>query len=179
MFTCSQCPTSFKNKTLLKVHLVKHLIGIKIDFFLFRFRLITCSPVCNVPSPSRTKPRWKNTWSSISLGSVFDFFSLQVHVDHMFTCSQCPTSFKNKTSLKEHMVKHLIGLKNWLFSLQVHVDHVFTCSQCPTSFKNKTSLKEHVAKHHIVLKILKLTFFSSGSCGSHVHLFAMSHLLQE
>jgi hypothetical protein len=78
----------------------------------------------------------------------------------MFTCSQCPTSFKNKTSLKEHVVKHLIWIKIDLFSIQVHVDHMFTCSQCPTSFKNKTSLKEHVVKHHIGIKN-----FSCDTCG--------------
>ncbi len=72
-------------------------------------------------------------------------------------------------------LKNLTNLET-TFSLQVHVDNVFTCLQCPTSFKNKTSLKEHVVKHHIGIH---LTFFSLGSRWPHVHLFPMSHLLQE
>jgi hypothetical protein len=47
----------------------------------------------------------------------------------MFTCSQCPTSFKNKTSLKEHVVKHHIGIKN------------FSCDTCGKEFYSKQNLR--------------------------------------
>ena len=72
-------------------------------------------------------------YSRISL--VLYNFVLQVHTEHVFSCSQCPSSFKNKHSLKEHVVKHHIGVKN------------FSCDTCGKEFFGKQNLRMHMRIH--------------------------------
>ena len=53
----------------------------------------------------------------------------------MVSCSQRPSTFKNKHSLKEHVVKHHIGVKN------------FSCDTCGKEFFGKQNLRMHMRIH--------------------------------
>jgi uncharacterized Zn-finger protein len=58
---------------------------------------------------------------------------LQVHPRHVYVCAQCPTTFKNQASLKEHSLKH--------------AGKHFACDHCDKEFHSRKNLRMHKRVH--------------------------------
>jgi len=59
----------------------------------------------------------------------------QVHSEQHFSCTECVASFRNRKSLKDHVVKQHIGVKN------------FSCDECGKEFYGKNNLRMHMRIH--------------------------------
>ncbi|XP_076439181.1 uncharacterized protein LOC143278052 isoform X2 [Babylonia areolata] len=77
----------------------------------------------------------------------------------LFTCDQCPATFRRSSNLKIHLQRHL-GNKP------------FTCDQCPAAFVEEKNLKRHLVAHrterpHVCVEC-GLAFVESGNLTRHM-----------
>lgn len=142
-FHCTECRKSFSSLSYLKLHQqITH------DENASR-RVFTC-PVSDC----------KRTFQTSSACRSHSF----VHSDRKFPCSHCESSFKNRQSLKVHLLKHSIGdaktfqchVCGWTtIYRQQYYEHIkahtakrdLECFHCTKKFTKKSLLALHMQTH--------------------------------
>ncbi|XP_077969503.1 uncharacterized protein LOC120332047 [Styela clava] len=159
-FSCLQCDTDFASQSEWKQHLLAHIYdkNFEPDFNrhtseensdqnssqTLRIRVSDTPKVksehsSNSPEQSIYKmPIWNENMNDINKAVGMEEESVEQEKqssENPFPCSLCGNQFKNKYSLRSHMVNH-------------HKEKQFTCKECGKIYTCQSSMYKHVKTHY-------------------------------